>query len=78
MNREAALLGVPTYSMFTGRRAAIDEELARRGLLRFLERVEDLDSVRFERYSRSNTWKPADPRLLYDLEALVRMFGRTQ
>ncbi len=33
MNREAALLGTPTYTMFAGRLAAVDEELIRRGLL---------------------------------------------
>ena len=33
MNREAALLGVPTYTVFSGRMAAVDIELMRRGLL---------------------------------------------
>ena len=33
MNREAALLGTPTYTMFAGRLAAVDAELIRRGLL---------------------------------------------
>jgi predicted glycosyltransferase len=33
MNREAALLGTPTYTMFAGRLAAVDAELMRRGLL---------------------------------------------
>jgi uncharacterized protein len=77
MNREAALLGAPTYSMFTGRRAAIDEELARRGLLRFLERVEDVEEIPFERRGPVTGWNPPAPRLLYDLEALIRKFGRS-
>lgn len=33
MNREAALLGTPTYTVFSGRIAAVDTELIRRGLL---------------------------------------------
>jgi uncharacterized protein len=33
MNREAALLGTPTYTVFGGRLAAVDGELMRRGLL---------------------------------------------
>jgi predicted glycosyltransferase len=33
MNREAALLGTPTYTVFVGRLAAVDAELIRRGLL---------------------------------------------
>ena len=33
MNREAALLGTPTYTVFAQRLAAVDRELIRRGLL---------------------------------------------
>jgi predicted glycosyltransferase len=36
MNREAAVLGVPVWSVFTGPTAAIDEQLAREGRLRWL------------------------------------------
>ena len=36
MNRESALLGTPTYTMFAGRLAAVDAELIRRGLLQDL------------------------------------------
>jgi predicted glycosyltransferase len=42
MNREAALLGTPTYTMFAGRLAAVDAELIRRGLLHDL-READVD-----------------------------------
>ncbi len=31
MNREAALLGTPTYTVFAGKLAAVDAELIRRG-----------------------------------------------
>ena len=40
MNREAALLGTPTYTMFAGRLAAVDAELMRRGLLHDLREAE--------------------------------------
>ena len=33
MNREAALLGTPTYTLFAGRLAAVDAELIRLGLM---------------------------------------------
>jgi len=46
MTREAALLGVPTYSLFAGRAPAVDDWLIREGLLRRLERAEDLPRVR--------------------------------
>jgi predicted glycosyltransferase len=41
MNREAALLGTPTYTMFAGRLAAVDHELMRRGLLHDLRTSDD-------------------------------------
>ena len=36
MNREAAVLGTPVWSIFEGRLGAVDEALAREGRLRFL------------------------------------------
>lgn len=46
MTREAALLGVPTLSMFAGRPAAVDSWLERRGALRRFERLDQLAGVR--------------------------------
>ena len=40
MNREAALLGTPVYTVFAGRLAAVDAELIRLGLLRDLRDTE--------------------------------------
>jgi len=45
MNREAAVLGTPVWSVFEGRPGAVDEQLAREGRLRFLRRVEDVEVV---------------------------------
>ena len=42
MNREAALLGVPAYSIFTGRKPYLDEYLSGQGRLAF---VDSLDKV---------------------------------
>jgi uncharacterized protein len=42
MNREAAVLGTPVWSIFEGRLGAVDEQLAREGRLRFLEDPEQL------------------------------------
>jgi len=42
MNREAAALGVPVYSVFRGKIGAVDNYLARRGRLVLLETVEDV------------------------------------
>jgi predicted glycosyltransferase len=43
MNRESALLGVPTYSIFTGRKPYLDEHLAGEGKLTFIDTLEKID-----------------------------------
>lgn len=45
MTREAALLGVPVYSLFAGRPAAVDDWLIQRGQLIRLDSVEGLPPV---------------------------------
>lgn len=45
MTREAALLGIPTLSLFAGQRPAVDRWLEDRGLLGRLERAEQLAAV---------------------------------
>lgn len=45
MTREAALLGVPTVSIFAGRRPAVDVWLEQRGLLHVLHDVDELPVV---------------------------------
>jgi predicted glycosyltransferase len=42
MNREAAVLGVPTWTTFAGELGAVDRQLIAEGRLQVLERVEDL------------------------------------
>jgi predicted glycosyltransferase len=42
MNREAALLGVPTWTTFAGELGAVDRALVAEGRLRILERPEDV------------------------------------
>jgi predicted glycosyltransferase len=42
MTREAALLGIPTYTLFAGRASAVDAWLIARGLLRRLTRADEL------------------------------------
>jgi predicted glycosyltransferase len=42
MNREAAALGVPVYSIFRGKLGAVDRELARDGRLVMIERIDDI------------------------------------
>jgi predicted glycosyltransferase len=44
MNREAAALGVPVYSIFRGPTGAIDQYLQRTGKLQFLRSIEDVQN----------------------------------
>jgi uncharacterized protein len=46
MTREAALLGIPTFSVFAGRRSAVDGALERDGRLRFARGVADIVPLR--------------------------------
>lgn len=50
MNREAAALGVPVYSIFRGKIGAVDKYLSDEGRLTLLETVEDVRTkIRLER-----------------------------
>jgi uncharacterized protein len=51
MTREAALLGIPAFSLFAGRRPAVDRWLEREGRLQVLDRPERLPSP--TRHARS-------------------------
>ena len=65
MNREAAALGTPAYSIFTGRLGAVDEQLIRDGRLRTLA---DPDALKLrKRDPEAATPTRRDPRLLLDL-----------
>jgi predicted glycosyltransferase len=53
MNREAAALGVPVYSIFRGKIGAVDHHLAKTGRLVLLESVGDIaEKIRIEHRSR--------------------------
>jgi predicted glycosyltransferase len=49
MNREAAALGVPVYSIFRGKTAAVDRYLAKMGRLVLVENEEDVRNIRVAR-----------------------------
>ncbi len=49
MNREAAVLGVPTWTTFAGQLGAVDRALIESGRMRVLERADDITVVKRER-----------------------------
>jgi predicted glycosyltransferase len=65
MTREAALMGVPTVSLFAGRRPAVDRWLEQRGDLRMLGDVGDLPEVEPQpRADRMNDLRQRGDRLV--------------
>ena len=64
MNREAAALGTPAYSIFTGRLGAVDEALIRDGRLHSLT---DPAGLSLRKRDAAATRTRRDPRLLLDL-----------
>ena len=58
MNREAAALGVPVYSIFRGKIGAVDQYLASSGRLVLLESVKDVSTkIILNKYLRSRTFE---------------------
>jgi len=45
MNREAALLGTPVYSIFSGELGDLDADMEKKGMITFLRSIEDVDSI---------------------------------
>ena len=75
MNREAAALGVPVYSIFRGKIGAVDRYLAEQGRLILLKRVEDLTKINCVRRKtdRSQRDRNANPGLDAIIRNLVSM-----
>jgi len=53
MNREAAALHVPVYSVFRGKIGAVDHQLQKEGRLILVETLADVDRIPLRRRSRS-------------------------
>lgn len=70
MNREAALMGIPVYSIFTGKQPYLDEFLEREGRLRFLHTVKDVEQITIRKRDPEVSFKKAGldlPSFLADL-----------
>jgi predicted glycosyltransferase len=53
MNREAAALGVPVYSVFRGKIGAVDRQLEKEGRLKLVATLADVDKIAFVRRARA-------------------------
>ena len=63
MNREAGLLGVPVYSIFTGRKPYLDEYLAEQGRLTFIDTLEKVALIEIKARVRSSEFRVRNPDL---------------
>ena len=81
MNREAAAMGVPVYSIFRGAIGAVDRYLVDQGRLTLLERVEDVGTkIKAVRRQKSEpcgtkTASPALDTIVYYITAIAELKG---
>jgi predicted glycosyltransferase len=52
MNREAALLGIPVYSIFAGRQGSLDAAMETSGLIKFVRNEKDVAEITLDRRTR--------------------------
>ena len=72
MNREAAALGVPVYSIFRGKIGAVDQYLANNGRLILLENLEDVKTkVILERWQRPESMDHGNNATLQSIVASI-------
>lgn len=62
MNREAAALGVPAFTIFAGQQAAIDEYLFRENRLQKIEKIDDLAKIKIEKKKGLNVRRENEVR----------------
>lgn len=80
MNREAAALGVPVYSIFRGKIGAVDRQLQKEGRLVMIEKPEDVETrIRLEPRKKPDTVNSEPRKALQDIvghvEEIVRLEG---
>jgi predicted glycosyltransferase len=63
MNREAAVLGTPAYTIFAGEQGAVDDDLIKRGLLIRAEKAED---IKLERKQPGAGWRVENRDIILD------------
>jgi uncharacterized protein len=78
MNREAAALGVPVYSIFCGKLGAVDQYLCEKGRLQFLKTPSDILTLAPKKRKRAKApCEKARPALSDIILSLHRVLGQT-
>lgn len=55
MNREAALLGVPVYSIFAGKQGSLDSRMEKEGMITFIRNEQDIAKINLKKRKRDDT-----------------------
>jgi predicted glycosyltransferase len=78
MNREAAALGVPAYSIFRGAIGAVDRQLAAEGHLVLVESAEDVDrKIRLVKRPRRPVSEVTSKRTLVTIVDTIQEIAET-
>ncbi|MFO1513036.1 MAG: DUF354 domain-containing protein [Verrucomicrobiota bacterium] len=78
MNREAAALGVPVYSIFRGKIGVLDRQLQKEGRMILIEKIEDVrNKIALQRREKNHTQTNGAPRkalggIVEHVEAILR------
>ncbi len=70
MNRESALLGTKTYSIFTGKRPYLDEYLEEMGRLEFITAKEEIESIKVERLKNKEPY-PFNKNIVQEVTDII-------
>ena len=78
MNREAAALGVPVYSIFRGKIGAVDRSLQAEGRLVLIENTDDVRTKISLTHRRRNATPNSTPRralqdIVNHIDAIIRL-----
>lgn len=81
MNREAAALGVPVYSIFRGKIGSIDRMLQEQGRLVLIQNKKEVwEKIKFERRDKSTTFqidrRPALNDIIDNIENIIRIIRK--
>ncbi|WAC07904.1 MAG: DUF354 domain-containing protein [Thermodesulfobacteriota bacterium] len=71
MSREAALLGVPTYSIFTGKKPYLDEYLAQQGKLVFIDTLEKACGLVVQKRHITLDYKSSNEKVLQQVVEML-------
>lgn len=78
MNREAAALGVPVYSVFRGTMGAVDRHLSAESRLIIVESIDDVDKIPLRKRSRNTISEITSKRALHQVVDSIQEIAEAQ